>query len=75
MSFFLRYAGSFFNAERVRYWGSTKKGFEALARHSVDDIRYAIFDLVTEKKVTTMTSRKGTTLYGIRSQDAARLRA
>lgn len=54
-----------FNAARIKHWGGKKLGVRKFRRWSTEEIEGLLRNLVTAGRVTTMTGRRGGTLFGV----------
>ena len=63
-SFFNKYAGSFFNVQRILRWDAERRGFRELGGYKDKEIEQAIYDLIAARKLDTVIGHSGRTLYG-----------
>lgn len=66
LKFLKQYFRWFFNASRIRGWGSEQSGYEGLKQYSTSKINQCLESLSISNKLRTKVSRRGTTLYAIK---------
>jgi hypothetical protein len=63
--FLNRYSRWGFSPLRIQQWGSNQLGFEKLELYSIDEIRLTLENLLKQRKLTELVSKKGNRLYKI----------
>ncbi|MDJ0601005.1 MAG: hypothetical protein QNJ37_19450 [Crocosphaera sp.] len=65
LKFLRRFDLWFFNATRIKKWGSKQHGFASFSEYSIKEIKLCLQMLVRLGRLRTKKSKKGTTLYAI----------
>lgn len=66
LQFLEQYSRWFFNAPRIRGWGSERSGYREFKKYSVSEIDQCLQSLSTANRLRTKTSKRGTTLYAVK---------
>lgn len=64
--FFNRYPRWYFNAPRIKEWGSTQEGFDIFNDYSAHQISLKLQQMLYDGDVKTKISKEGSTLYKLR---------